>query len=469
MQVKVEKTDKNNEMKLEFTVEAKTFTDAMQKIFNQNAKYFSIPGFRKGKAPMNIVEKYYGAEIFYEDAFNDVFSEVYPEAIKENNLEVMTKPDVDIKQMEKGKDLEFTATVGVKPEVKLGKYKGLEIEKVEYKVTDKDVEDELKQVQEKNSRLVSVDNRAVKSGDTTVIDFEGFVDDKAFDGGKAENHELVIGSNTFIPGFEDQIIGMKIDEKKDIKVKFPEDYFSKDLAGKDATFKVILHEIKEKELPKLDDEFAKDVSEFDTLEEYKANIKFKKEEQADERAKTQMEEAVVNKAAEVSEVEISDGMIELELDNMLQDMDRRLSYQGFKMEQYLKMIGKTTADFRNENREVAKNSIKIRLVLEAISKDAKIEVDEKEINDKVAELAKTYGRKEEDLKSNEELMENIKGTIENDKVIKYLLDNAKKVDKKEEKPKADKKENDDSKKETKKDEKKSAKSESSDKKSSNKK
>ncbi len=472
MQVKVEKSDKNNEMKLEFTVEAKKFTDAMQKIFNHNAKYFSIPGFRKGKAPMNIVEKYYGAEIFYEDAFNDLFSEVYPEAIKENKLEVMTKPDVDIKQMEKGKDLEFTVTVGVKPEVKLGNYKGLEIEKVEYKVTDKDVEDELKQVQEKNSRLVSVDNRPVKSGDTTVIDFEGFVDDKAFDGGKAENHELVIGSNTFIPGFEDQIIGMKIDEEKDIKVKFPEDYFSKDLAGKDATFKVTLHEIKEKELPKLDDEFAKDVSEFDTLDEYKANIKFKKEEQADERAKHEMEDAVVNKAVEAAEVEISDPMVELELDNMLQDMDRRLSYQGFKMEQYLKMIGKTVADFRNENREVAKNSIKVRLVLEAICKDAKIEVDEKEINDKVTELAKTYGRKEEDLKANEELMENIKGTIENDKVIKLLLDNAKLVAKKEEKPKKEKSEADDKKqdkKEGKKEEKKSTKSESSDKKASSKK
>ena len=472
MQVKVEKSDKNNEMKLEFTVEAKKFTDAMQKIFNHNAKYFSIPGFRKGKAPMNIVEKYYGAEIFYEDAFNDLFSEVYPEAIKENKLEVMTKPDVDIKQMEKGKDLEFTVTVGVKPEVKLGNYKGLEIEKVEYKVTDKDVEDELKQVQEKNSRLVSVDNRPVKSGDTTVIDFEGFVDDKAFDGGKAENHELVIGSNTFIPGFEDQIIGMKIDEEKYIKVKFPEDYFSKDLAGKDATFKVTLHEIKEKELPKLDDEFAKDVSEFDTLDEYKANIKFKKEEQADERAKHEMEDAVVNKAVEAAEVEISDQMVELELDNMLQDMDRRLSYQGFKMEQYLKMIGKTVADFRNENREVAKNSIKVRLVLEAICKDAKIEVDEKEINDKVTELAKTYGRKEEDLKANEELMENIKGTIENDKVIKLLLDNAKLVAKKEEKPKKEKSEADDKKqdkKEGKKEEKKSTKSEFSDKKASSKK
>lgn len=462
MQVKVEKTDKNSEMKLEFTVEAKTFTDSMKKIFNQNAKYFSIPGFRKGKAPMNIVEKYYGAEIFYQDAFNDVFEKVYPEAVEENKLEVMTRPDVEIKQMEKGKDLEFTVTVGVKPEVKLGKYKGLEIEKVEYKVTDKDVEDELKQVQDKNSRLISIEDRPVKSGDTTVIDFEGFTDGKAFEGGKAENHELVIGSNTFIPGFEDQIIGMKVNEKKDINVKFPDEYFSKELAGKDATFKVTLHEIKEKELPKLDDDFAKDVSEFDTLAEYKANIKFKKEEAAAERAKNEMEEAVVNKAAEVSEVEISDGMIEVELDNMIQDMDRRLSYQGFKMEQYLKMIGKTTADFRKENREAAKTSLKIRLVLDAIEEDSKIEADEKEVNDKIAELAKTYGRKEEDLKANAELIDNIKGTIRNDKAIKLLLDNAKLVAKKAEKAEKVKSEKSEEKKEEKKTEKKSTKTESSD-------
>lgn len=429
MQVKLEKTENKNEVKFEFNVEASVFADAMKKVFNQNAKYFAIPGFRKGKAPMHIVEKFYGAEIFYEDAFNSVFEDVYPKAVKENNVEVVTRPDVDVKQMEKGKDLIFTVVAGVKPEVKLGEYKGLEIEKVEYKVTDKDIEEELKQVQEKNSRLVTVE-REVKSGDTTVIDFEGFVDGVAFDGGKAENHELVIGSNTFIPGFEDQIIGMKVDEERDINVKFPEEYFSKDLAGKDAVFKVKLHEVKEKELPALDDEFAKDVSEFDTLEEYKASIKENKETQSKERAKAEMENAIVEKACEVSEVEISDGMVEVELDNMLEDMNRRLSYQGFKMDQYLKMIGKTTEDFRKENRDAAVNSIKVRLVLEAICADSKIVADEKEVNDKIAELAKTYGRKEEDLKANEELMENIEATIKNEKVINLLMDNAKLVAKK---------------------------------------
>jgi trigger factor len=438
MSVKLEKTENKNEVKLNFTIEAKVFEDAMKKVFNKNAKYFSIPGFRKGKAPMNIVEKFYGSEIFYEDAFNDVFVNVYEEAIKENNIEAVTRPDVDVKTMEKGKDLEFTVTVGTKPEVKLGKYKGVEIEKVEYKVTAKDVEAELSKMQERNSRLVSVTDRAVKSGDTTVIDFEGFCNGVAFDGGKAENHELVIGSNTFIPGFEDQIIGMKIDEEKEINVKFPDEYFSKDLAGKDAMFKVKLHEIKVKELPELDDEFAKDVSEFDTLDELKADLKSKKEEENSNKAKNEMEEAAVNAATESAKVEISDGMIEVELDNMVQDMDRRLSYQGIKFEQYLKMVGKTMADFRSENKETAVKSIKMRLVLEAVYNDAKLEVSDEEIKNKVAELATAYGRKEEDLTANEELMSQIKNGIQTEKAVKYLVDNAKLVAKKAEAPKAEK-------------------------------
>ncbi|MCI8309578.1 MAG: trigger factor [Clostridia bacterium] len=431
MSVKIEKTENNNEVKLNFTVEAKEFEKSMNKVFKQNAKYFSIPGFRKGKAPMNIVEKFYGSEIFYEDAFNDVFANVYEEAIKENNIEVVTRPNVDVKVMEKGKDLEFVVTVGIKPEVKLGKYKGVEIEKVEYKVTEKDIEEELSKMQERNARLVSVTDRAVETGDTTVIDFEGFCNGEAFDGGKAENHELVIGSNTFIPGFEDQVIGMKIDEEKDINVKFPDEYFSKDLAGKDAIFKVKLHEIKVKELPKLDDEFAKDVSEFDTLAELKDDLKNKKEESNNEKAKNEMEESAVNAAVDCSEVEISDGMIEIELDNMVQDMDRRLSYQGIKFEQYLKMIGKTMADFRKESTETATKSIKMRLVLEAVYEDSKLEVSEEEIKNRVAELVATYGRKEEDITSNEELMKQLKNGIQTEKAVKFLVDNAKVVAKKE--------------------------------------
>ena len=434
MSVKVEKIDNKNEVKLEFTIEAKVFEAAMKDIFVKNAKYFSIPGFRKGKAPMNIVEKYYGAQIFYEDAFNEVFGAEYPKAIEENKIDAVTRPNVDVSQMEKGKDLIFTVTVGTKPEVKLGKYKGVAVEKNEYKVTAKDVEEELSKMQEKNSRLVSVTDRAVKNGDTTVIDFEGFSGGVAFEGGKADNHELVIGSNTFIPGFEDQVVGMKIDETKEINVKFPEEYFSKELAGKDAMFKVTLHEIKEKELPKLDDEFAKDVSEFDTLADLKADIKAKKEEANANKVKGELEEAAVKAACDVCDVEISEEMIDLEVDAMFEDMERRMSYQGFKMEQYLQMIGKTVEDFKSENRETAKTSIKTRLVLEAIYNDAKLEVSDKEVDEKVAELAKTYGRKEEELTSNPELMANVKNGLQTEKAVNYIVDNAKVSAKKEEKP-----------------------------------
>jgi len=433
MSVKQELTENKNEVKLSFTVEAKVFEDAMKKIYNKNARYFAIPGFRKGKAPMNIVEKFYGAQIFYEDAFNEVFPEVYEAAIKENKIEAVTKPEVNVTVMEKGKDLEFTAIVGTKPEVKLGKYKGVEIEKVETKVEDKDIEEELKKIQDRNARIVSVTDRAVKKDDITVIDFEGFCDGQAFQGGKADNHELTIGSNSFIPGFEDQIIGMKIDEEKEINVKFPDDYFSKDLAGKDAMFKVKLHEIKVKELPKLDDEFAKDVSEFDTIADYKKDLKAKKQEENDKSDKSKMQEAAVQAAMANAEVEISDGMIELELDQMVQDMENRLRYQGLKFEQYLKMLGKTMADFRRDNKATAENSIKMRLVLEAVCKDAKIEVSDKEVQDKVEELAKTYNRNADELKANEEIMKQIKNGIETEKTVDFLLDNAKKVAKKEEK------------------------------------
>ena len=425
MSVKVEKTENKNELKLEFTVEAKIFDEGIKKVFTKNAKYFNIPGFRKGKAPMNIVEKFYGDEIFYEDAFNEVVPEVYENAIKEEKLDVVSKPDIQVTQIGKGKDLIFTAVVQTKPEVKLGKYKGIELEKSEYTVTDESIEHELNQMAERNARMVTVTDRPAKKGDTVVIDFVGTVDGVAFEGGKAENHELELGSGSFIPGFEDQVIGMKTEDKKDVKVKFPEDYFSKELAGKDAVFAVTVHEIKNKELPKLDDEFAKDVSEFDSLKELKADIKAKQEKDNELRIKSELEEAAVKKATDLAEVDIPSGMIEVELDNMVEDMNRRLSYQGVTLEQYLKMVGKTMADFRKENEESAKSSVKMRLVLEAIYKDAKLEVEEKEVDEKVKELANAYGRKEDELKANEELMKNIKNSIETEKAVNYLVENAK--------------------------------------------
>ena len=432
MNCKVEKTKNANEVKLEITVEAEKFENAMKKVYFQNAKYFNIPGFRKGKAPMNIVEKYYGEQIFYEDAFNEVATEAYEEAIKENKIEAVSRPEVDIAQMEKGKDLIFSAVVQTKPEVKLGKYKGVEIEKIEYKVDKKAVDHELGHMQEHNSRLITVDDRPLENGDTATIDFEGFVDGVAFDGGKAEGHELEIGSGAFIPGFEEQLVGMEIDGEKEIKVTFPKEYFSKDLAGKDATFKVKLHEIKKKELPELDDEFAKDVSEFDTLDELKKSIKEKLTKNNEQRAKYETEDAAIKAVCEESELDVPSGMIELEIDNMLKDFEQRLAYQGLNLEQYLKMLGKTEEEVRKEYEPQAIEAIKSRLVLEAVIKAEKIEASEEEVKAKMEEMAKSYGKDVEELSKNENLKNYLEDGIKSEKALEFIVANAKFTDKKKE-------------------------------------
>ena len=439
MNCKLEKTENANEVKLEITIEAEKFENAMKKVYFQNAKYFNIPGFRKGKAPMNIVEKYYGAQIFYEDAFNEVATEAYDEALKENDIEAVSRPEVDIIQMEKGKDVIFTAVVQTKPEVELGKYKGVEITKVEYTVEEKDVEHELGHMQEHNSRLVTVEDRALENGDISTIDFEGFVDGVAFEGGKAEGHELEIGSGSFIPGFEDQLVGMKIDEEKEINVKFPEEYFSKELAGKDAVFKVKLHSIKKKELPELDDEFAKDVSEFDTLAELKASIKEKLEKSNAQRAKYETEEAAMKAVCEDAKLDIPTGMIELEVDNMMKDFEQRLSYQGLNLEQYLKMIGRTEEEMRKEYEPQATEAIKSRLVLEAIINAEKIEASEEEINAKMEEMANNYGKKVEELSGNENLKKYLNDGIKSEKALEFIVQNAKFVEAKKQTKKTTKK------------------------------
>lgn len=424
MSVKVEKTDKKNELKLEFKIEAEKFDEAMKKVYTKTAKYFNVPGFRKGKAPMHMVEKMYGTEIFYEDTFNELVPGIFEEELKNNNIEAVSRPDIDIKQIGKGQELIFTAVIQTKPEVKLGKYKGIEIKKIEYNVSDEDINHELKHMQEKNARLVSVE-RPVKDGDITVIDFEGSIDGVPFDGGKAENHELIIGSKQFIPGFEDQIIGMKLEEEKDIKVTFPEDYFSKDLAGKEATFKVKLHEIKEKELPKLDDDFAKDTSEFETLAELKKSIKEKLEEENKHRAKHETENAVIEAVADTVELDIPSGMIETEIDNMVKDVESRLSYQGLNLEQYLKIMGKTMEEFRKQYEEQAQKTVKIRLVLEAIQKDLDVKVEDSEIKDKIKEMSETYSRKPEELEQNEQFKNYIEENLKYEKTIDFLVENAK--------------------------------------------
>ena len=425
MSMKLTKTEGKNEVKMEFTIEAAKFDEGIKKVYEKNKKYFNIPGFRKGKAPMSMVEKVYGVEVFYEDAFNEIVPEIFDEELKNNKIEAVSHPDIDITQMGKGKDLIFTAIVQTKPEVKIGKYKGIEIKKIEYNVSDKDVENELKTMQDKNSRLVTIDDRPVEDGDIATIDFEGFVNGKAFEGGKAEGHELTIGSHTFIEGFEEQVIGMKIDEEKDINVTFPEDYFSKELAGKPAVFKVKLHSIKKKELPKLDDEFAKDASEFDTLKELKESIKTKLQEENEHRAKHETEDAVIKALVDATEIDVPSGMVEMELENITKDVEQRLSYQGITLDNYLKMVGKTKEDFKKEYEQQALESIKTRLVLEAVEKAEKIEVTEKEIDEEIKSMAEKYNKKEDEIKNNEQLREYIKNNLISEKTVDVLVKNAK--------------------------------------------
>ena len=425
MSIKIEKTENANELKLSFEVEAAKFDEAIKKVYAKSAKYFNIPGFRKGKAPMAIVEKHYGPEIFYEDAFNEIVPEIYERELKENNIEAVSKPDLDVTQIGKGQDLKFTAVVQIKPEVKLGKYKGITLKKVEYNVSDEDIEHELGHMAERNARIVPVEDRPVENKDITVIDFEGSVDGVKFEGGKAEGHELEIGSGSFIPGFEDQIIGMKVGEEKDIKVKFPDDYFSEDLKGKEAVFHVKLHEIKKKELPEINDDFAKDASEFETLEELKNSIKEKIEEDNKNRAKYETEEEAIKEVCKNTEIDIPSGMIETELDNMVRDVETRLSYQGMNMEMYLQMIGKTMDEFRKEGEEQAKEAVKTRLVLEQIIKDENIEADEKKVEERLEEMAKAYGKEAKELKENEVFMDYIKKQLAQEEAIEFIVSNAK--------------------------------------------
>ena len=425
MSVKVENTENKNEVKLSFTIEAAKFDEAMKKVYVKTAKYFTIPGFRKGKAPMQMVEKHYGSEIFYEDTFNELVPEIYDAAIKENNIAAVSRPNIDVSQIGKGQDLVFTAVVQTKPEVKLGKYKGIELPKVEYTVSDKDVEHELGHMAEHNARLVTIEDRPVEKGDIAVIDFEGFLDGKPFEGGKAEKHELEIGSNTFIPGFEDQVIGMKIDEEKDLNVTFPEDYFSKELAGKPVVFKVKVHEIKHKELPKMDDEFAKDVSEFDTLADLKNSIKEKIQKENDDKAKYETEDNAIKAVCDGVELEIPSGMIETEVDNMVKDVEQRLQYQGLTLEQYYALSGKPEAVMRDEMKETAEKNVKSRLVIEAIIKAEDIKPEDKEVEEKLKEMAKNYQKTEEEMLQNTYLKDYITENMKVEKAIQFVIDNAK--------------------------------------------
>lgn len=389
MSLQVENLEKNM-AKMTVEVPAENLEKAIKTAFNKNKKRFNIPGFRRGKAPLAMIEKMYGPEVFYEEAANLVLDESYPEAAKESALEIVSRPEIDIVQIEKGKPFIYTATVAVKPEVTLGDYKGIQVEKASAEVTDEDVENELKRVQNQNSRLLTIEDRPVQDGDQTVIDFDGYVDGKRFEGGKSEDYPLTIGSHSFIDTFEEQLIGKNIGEECEVNVTFPEEYHAKELAGKPAVFKVTVKEIKMKELPELNDEFAEEVSEFDTLDEYKADIRSKLLERKQKEAATENENRVVEKVVENASMEIPEKMMETQVQNTINDYARRMQSQGMSMEQYMQYTGMTLESLKEQTRPQTEKSIRTRLVLEAVVKAEDIKVSDEAVEEELQKMADSY-------------------------------------------------------------------------------
>jgi len=414
-------------VELEIEVDSQKFEEGMQSAYIKNRKKFSVPGFRKGRVPRKIVEKYYGEAVLYEDAINIICPEAYDEAVKENGIEPVDRPEIDIKQIGSGENLIFTARVTVKPEVQLGQYKGIEVNKIEYNVTDEDVEQELKKMQDKNSRLITVEDRPVQSGDIAVIDFEGFVDGKAFEGGKGTNYNLEIGSGQFIPGFEEQLIGKNAGEEVEVHVTFPEEYHAAELAGKPAVFKVKISQIKVKELPEIDDEFAKDVSEFDTIDQLKEDIRKKLTEEREHRAKHELENSIIEKVVEGAVTDIPEVMIENQIQNMLRDFDMRLRGQGLDLQKYMEYTGSDINTFKEQFKEQAEKQVKTSLVLEAISKAEEIEVSDEEVEKELARLAENYKMDVEKMKNilRPEDIQSIKNDLIISKTVDMLVENAK--------------------------------------------
>lgn len=398
MSVQVEKLEKNM-AKLTVEVSAEDFKAAIKKAFNKNKNRFSIPGFRKGKAPQAMIEKMYSEGVFYEDAADEAINASYAEAMKESGLDIVSRPEVTIEKIGKDEPFVYSALVAVKPEVTLGQYKGVEVEKADASVSAEDVEAELKKVQEQNARLLTVEDRGVEDGDQTVIDFEGFVDGKGFEGGKAEDYPLTIGSHSFIDTFEEQLIGKKIGEECEVNVTFPTEYHAADLAGKPATFKVTVKEIKVKELPELNDEFASEVSEFDTLDEYKKDVEKKLAEKKEIEANSRNEDAVVAKVVENASMEIPDKMIDAQAENMVQDMARRMQSQGLSLDMYLKYTGMTVEQMKEQARPDAEKRIRTRLVLEAVAQAENIQISDEKVDEEVAKMAEAYKMEVDKLKS----------------------------------------------------------------------
>lgn len=397
MSLQVEKLEKNM-AKLTVEVPAEQFDKAVKAAYDKNKNRFNIPGFRKGKAPQAMIEKMYGAGVFYEDAANDAIDASYPDAMKESGLEIVSRPEIDITQIEKGKDFIYTATVAVKPEVTLGEYKGIEVEKADAAVTDEDVEKELKKVQDQNARLVSVEDRAVEDGDQTVVDFEGFIEGQPFEGGKGTDYPLTIGSHSFIDTFEEQLIGKNIGEECEVNVTFPAEYHAKELANKPAMFKVTVKEIKVKELPELNDEFASEVSEFETLDEYKEDTRKKLAEKKEKAAAAENENHVVEKVVANASMDLPDAMVDNEVMNMLQDTAQRMQSQGISFDQYMKYTGMTVDTLKEQMKPQAVRRIQTRLVLEAVAAAENIQISDERVDEELQKMADAYKMEVEKLK-----------------------------------------------------------------------
>lgn len=419
MSVQVENLEKNM-AKLTIEVSAEELEKAIQAAYMKQKGRISLPGFRKGKVPRNMIEKMYGVEIFFEDAANALISQEYPKAVDESGIDIVSQPSIDVTQIEKGKPFIFTAEVAVKPEVTLGKYMGVQVTKVDTSVTEEEVSAEIDKERESNARMITVEDRAVADGDTAVIDYEGFVDGVAFEGGKGENHSLVIGSHSFIDTFEEQLIGKNTGDEVAVNVTFPEEYHAEELAGKPAMFKVKINEIKTKELPELDDEFAQDVSEFDTLAEYRESIEKKLAERKEADAKRAKEDEAIQKIIDKSEMEIPDAMIDTQTRSMVDDFANRIAQQGLSMEQYMQFTGMTVEKMMEQMKPEALKRIQSSLVLEAVAKEENIEVSDEEVDAEIEKMAEMYGMEADKLK--EYMGENEKESMKKDLAIQKAVD-----------------------------------------------
>ena len=419
MKAKVEKIE-TNVIKLEIRVEAEKFDAALTKAYNKNKSRYNIPGFRKGKVPMAMVKKFYGVEAFYDDAVNFAIDESYPAALSEENIRPVDYPQIDIVELGEGKELVYTATVTTYPEIELGEYKGLDIKKAVYEVEDSEIEKQITEMQEKNARIEVKKEGNVAKGDIAIIDFKGYIDGVAFEGGEGTDYSLEIGSGTFIDNFEEQLIGLAVGEKKEVNVSFPEAYGKEELNGKPAMFEVEIKSIKVKELPELDDEFAKDVSAVDSFEELKENLKKTLEKNNEEKAEREFEEAVITAIIENSKMDIPEVMVKKEIDAMMKDLEGRLKYQGLSLDQYMEFTGNTTEKMRDFMKENAERKVKADLVLEAVSKAEEIKATEEELNARALELGKIYGPKDPE-KMAKILVKSQKNMIEKDIIIENTL------------------------------------------------